>query len=246
MKKYLILALLSIGFSAQAQNVQLHYDFGRDIYPNEEEGRQKLTLTFEHYRPDRLGNIFYFLDLDIYSKGLKGVYLEFSREFNIGKSGFAAHGEYNGGCTTGKGSTWASQFQHVFLVGPAYNWHNADHSLRWSLQALYKHYLKGSNGAKGYPSFQLTGVWGYTFGRDGLFTFSGYIDFWRNHVVATDTYNMIVMGEPQFWFNLNGVTRKKTNLSIGTELEFSNNFIVNGYNDKTFFVNPTLALKWTM
>lgn len=246
MKKFMTLALLTVlSLTANAQNIQLHYDFGRHLYPNEEETRQIATLTFEHYRPDRLGSIFYFIDLDIYAKGLKGAYLEFSREFNIGKKGFAIHGEYNGGCTTSKGATWAAQFQHAFLLGPAFNWHNSDYSFTCGVQAMYKHYLKGVNNAKAYPGFQLTGVWGWTFGKEKMFTFSGFIDFWRNHK-GNDEYNVIMLTEPQFWFNLNGVTKAKTNLSIGTEIEISNNFVINEANSKTFFVNPTLALKWTM
>ena len=178
---------------------------------------------------------------------MKGAYLEFSREFNIGKSGLAVHGEYNGGCTTGKDAAWGTQFQHALLAGPAYNWHNTDYSLTWSVQALYKHYFKGVNNTKGYPSFQLTGVWGYTFGKERMFTFSGYIDFWRHHK-GNDKYDIIMMGEPQLWFNLNGVTKRKTNLSIGTEVEVSNNFINNEdpTSTRTFFANPTLVLKWTM
>ncbi|MBQ7180130.1 MAG: DUF5020 family protein, partial [Bacteroidaceae bacterium] len=39
---------------------------------------------------------------------------------------------------------------------------------------------------------------------------------------------------------------KKTNLSIGTEWEMSNNFIFYEWGDKSFYFNPTLALKWTM
>ena len=245
MKKFLFLALLFLTtLSTKAQNIQLHYDFGANLYPTEEATRQAVTVTFEHFRPDRLGNIFYFIDLDFYAKGIKGVYLEFSREFNIGKKGFAVHGEYNGGCTTGKDATWASQFQHAVLIGPAYNGHNADYSFTWAVQALYKHYIKG-NTSKAYPSFQLTGVWGWNFGRQQMFTFSGYIDLWRNHT-ALDTYNLILMSESQFWFNLNSVTKHKTNLSVGTEAEISNNFIFtdDATSTKTFFVNPTLALKW--
>lgn len=248
MKKLLFLALMLISATASnAQNIQLHYDFGRNMYSSEQPERQKVTATFEHFRPDRLGSIFYFIDLDFYSKGLKGAYVEFSREFNIGKKGFAIHGEYNGGCTTGKGSVYGAQFQHAFLIGPAFNGHNADYSFTWGVQAMYKHYLKGVNGTKGYPGFQLTGVWGYTFGREKMFTFSGFIDVWRNHK-GNDNYNVILLTEPQFWFNLNSVTKAKTGLSIGTEWEFSNNFVINGdpTSSKTFFVNPTLALKWTM
>ena len=247
MKNFVFVAMLFFtAFGANAQNIQLHYDFGRNLYPSEEASRQKATVTFEHFRPDRLGNTFYFIDLDFYSKGMKGAYIEFSREFNIGKQGFAVHGEYNGGCTIGRGAAWASQFQHAFLVGPAYNGHNVDYSFTWGVQAMYKHYFKG-NTSKAYPSFQLTGIWGWTFGHEKMFTFSGYIDCWRNHT-ASDTYNIIIMSEPQFWFNLNSVTKHKTNLSIGTEFEISNNFIFKDdpVSTKTFFVNPTFALKWTM
>ena len=44
--KILTLALtMTVSTAAQAQNIQLHYDFGRNIYPNEESDRQKVTMT---------------------------------------------------------------------------------------------------------------------------------------------------------------------------------------------------------
>jgi hypothetical protein len=48
----------------------------------------------------------------------------------------------------------------------------------------------------------------------------------------------VVLTEPQLWYNVT------SHLSFGTEVEISNNFIYNTYNDKTFFVNPTLGAKW--
>ena len=53
---------------------------------------------------------------------------------------------------------------------------------------------------------------------------------------------LVLLTEPQLWYNFN------KHLSVGTEIEISNNFIVNFYknNDKTFFVNPTLAVKWNL
>ena len=46
MKKFFSIALLAVAaMSASAQNVQLHYDFGRNFYSDEEAGRQKVTLT---------------------------------------------------------------------------------------------------------------------------------------------------------------------------------------------------------
>ena len=248
MKKILLSAMLmGIATLASAQvNVQAHWDFGRKAYPDAEGTRQNFTTTIEQFRPDRLGSIFYFIDLDFYSKGMKGAYIEFSREFNIGDKGFAVHGEYNGGVTTGKGATYASQFQHAFLLGPAYNWHNEDYSFTWGVQAMYKQYFKGVGGADAFPGFQLTGIWGLTFGQEDMFTFSGFIDFWRNRKPYSNDYATTILTEPQFWFNLNSVTSKKTNLSIGTEWEMSNNFIFYEWGDKSFYFNPTLAVKWTM
>ena len=248
MRKSIIASLLVLAStSAVAQiNIQAHWDLGRKFYPDAEATRQNVTITFEQFRPDRLGNIFYFIDLDMYSKGMKGAYIEFSREFNIGKKGLAIHGEYNGGVTTGKNEGYASQFQHAFLIGPAYNWHNKDYSFTWSVQALYRQYFKGVGPKDAFPSFQLTGVWGWTFGQEEMFTFSGYIDFWRNVKPIKGGYCITMMAEPQLWFNLNSVTKKKTNLSIGTEWELSNNFIFYEWGNKSFYLNPTLGIKWTM
>ena len=246
-KTFLSVLLAIVSTTAVAQiDIQAHWDFGRQAYPDAEATRQNMTITFEQFRPDRLGNIFYFIDLDMYSKGMKGAYIEFSREFNIGKKGLAIHGEYNGGCTTGKNAAFASQFQHALLLGPAYNWHNSDYSFTWGVQAMFKQYFKGLNHCA-FPGFQLTGIWGWTFGQEDMFTFSGFIDFWRNPKPTTGSYAITMLAEPQLWFNLNSVTKKKTNLSIGTEWELSNNFIFpERGSTNTFYFNPTLALKWTM
>ena len=248
MRKLLLTALLLATLDASAQvDVQMHYDLGRKTNPNSEADRQNITATVEQFRPDRLGNIFYFIDFDFYSKGMKGAYVEFSREFNLGHKGFALHGEYNGGVTTGHEAAWSSQFQHALLVGPAYNWHNKDFRRTWSLQAMYKQYFHGTHGASAYAGFQLTGVWNLTFAQRDMFTFSGFCDFWR-HRKVTGGYNITLLAEPQLWFNLNSIKNaRKTNLSIGTEWEISNNFIFpTRGSDRTFFWNPTLAVKWTM
>ena len=88
MKKSIILffltTLTAVGVSAQ--NLQLHYDFGRHIYSTEEKGRQDVTATFEHFSADDLGSWFYFVDLDLDKDGVMGAYTEVSREFNIAKA----------------------------------------------------------------------------------------------------------------------------------------------------------------
>ncbi len=236
MKKFFFLcAMLVAGVAANAQNIQLHYDFGRSLYSDEEAGRQKVTVTFEQFKADNLGSWFWFIDLDMYHDGMKGAYTEISREFNVGQSGFAAHVEYDGGMTTFK-PAGSSRFQNAVLIGPAWNGHNADFSKTWSIQAMYKQYFNGG-GVDAYSSVQLTGVWTIGF-AGGKGTFSGFLDFWRGE--QNNGHGQLVwLSEPQLWYNAN------SHFSIGTEVELSNNFIFPTCDTGvTFYINPTLAVKY--
>lgn len=239
MKKIFSIALMAVAaLSANAQNIQLHYDFGRNIYSNEEADRQKVTATLEQFKADDWGSWYYFFDVDLTSKTTRSIYTEISREINLGKNlPLAAHVEYDGGLwhapAIGNGS-----YQQAGLAGIAYNGHNADFSKTWSVQALYKQFFKSYEGTHSYASFQLTGVWGLNFLNNKM-TFSGFIDFWRGEK-ANNHGCLVILSEPQLWYNVN------KHFSVGTEVEFSNNFIVNYYNDKTFFVNPTLGVKWNL
>lgn len=239
MKKSIILffltTLTAVGVSAQ--NLQLHYDFGRHIYSTEEKGRQDVTATFEHFSADDLGSWFYFVDLDLDKDGVMGAYTEVSREFNIAKatesSSFAAHVEFNGGMGR------AGSYQSAALFGGAWNGHNADFSTTYSVQAMYKQFFKQSGGVDAYASFQLTGVWSTTFANKAC-TFSGFIDLWRGENAINHHGQLIILTEPQLWWN---ITPK---VSLGSELEISNNFVYNFANDKSFFINPTLAVKFNL
>ncbi|MBQ2594335.1 MAG: DUF5020 family protein [Candidatus Riflebacteria bacterium] len=171
MKKLFSLALMAIvALGAQAQNIQLHYDFGRNIYSNEEADRQKVTVTLEQFKADQWGSWYYFVDIDLTSKFFRSAYTEISREFKLGKeTPFAAHVEYNGGL----GRDDIRSFQHAALIGPAYNGHSADFSKTWSVQFMYKQFFKSYDYTHSYASFQLTGVWGLTFANKKC-TFSGW------------------------------------------------------------------------
>ena len=230
MKKLFFMAAIAIAaVTANAQNIQLHYDFGRNVYPDEEAGRQKVTVTLEQFKADNLGSWYYFVDLDLSRKFFKSAYTEISREFNIGKNGFAAHVEYDGGLNR------FGSFQQAALLGGAWNGHNADFLKTYSVQLMYKRFFKSYEYTSAYNSVQLTGVWGLNFGKS--FTFSGFIDFWRGED-ADGHGQLVILSEPQFWYNCN------EHLSLGGEIEISNNFIYNTYDDKSFFINPTLAVKW--
>ena len=206
------------------------YDFGRNIYPDQEDGRQKVTVTLEQFKADQWGSWYYFVDVDMTNKFTEGAYTEISREFNIGKKGFAAHVEYDGGLNK------SGSFQQAALLGGAYNGHNADFSKTWSVQLMYKRFFKSYEYSSAYNSVQLTGVWGLNF-ADNKCTFSGFFDFWRGEK-ADGTGQLVFLSEPQFWYNVTN------HFSIGSEIELSNNFIYNTYDDKKFFINPTLAVKW--
>ena len=240
MRKITLFAmLLIVTICADAQNIQFHYDFGRHIYSNEEAGRQKITVTIEQFKADQWGSWFYFVDIDINRRFTESAYTEISREFNLGKqSPFAAHIEYDGGLNRSR------SFQHAALIGPAWNGHSADFSKTYSVQLMYKQYFKSYADTRSYASFQLTGVWGITFANKTC-TFSGFADLWRGEK-ANRHGQLVFLTEPQLWYNLNTLNgMENVNLSVGTEVEISNNFIFNTYNNKNFFVNPTLALKWT-
>lgn len=237
MKKFFtICAMLFAALTSQAQNLQLHYDFGRSIYSDDESGRQAVTATFEQFKADKLGSWFYFIDLDIDKKGMAGAYTEISREFNFYKpcenGAFAAHIEYDGGLNRG------GSFQTAGLLGAAWNGHSSDFSKTYSIQAMYKQFF-GQNGNKAYSSFQVTGVWGLNFCQN-KFTFSGFADLWSEKAWWTGDRHLVFLSEPQLWYNFTN------HFSAGTEIELSNCFIYSGQtgrNDK-FYVNPTLALKY--
>jgi hypothetical protein len=231
MKKIFCLALMAVAaMGVSAQNIQVHYDFGRNIYPDQEDGRQKVTVTLEQFKADQWGSWYYFVDVDMTNKFTEGAYTEISREFNIGKKGFAAHVEYDGGLNR------FGSFQQAGLIGGAYNGHNADFSKTWSVQLMYKRFFKSYDYTSAYNSVQLTGVWGLNFANKKC-TFSGFVDFWRGEN-ANGNGQLVILSEPQFWYNITD------HFSVGSEVEISNNFIYNTYDDKSFFVNPTLAVKW--
>ena len=215
--------------SAKAQNLQAFYDTSRNC----------ATTTVEMFRPDSFGSTFFFVDMD-YSPRVMGAYWEISREFNFWQDSkvnwLSVHIEYDGGLNNTAGS-----FNNSWLGGLTYSGHSEDFSKTWSVSAMYK-LIPGTVNAMGNKdvhNFQLTGVWNINFAK-GWCDFNGFVDFWREARPWQDT-EYIFLSEQQLWLNLNKMEGwDKINLSIGTEVEFSNNFV-----DKGFYAIPTLAAKWT-
>lgn len=245
----IVLCLTSaVNNTASAQNIQLHYDFGKSIYnelqPSDNSfGRAPLTTTVEMFRPDRAGSTFFFVDMD-YNSGVKGAYWEIAREFcfwqNSKMNWLSVHLEYNGGLNVPSAGAGVS-FNDCWLTGLTYSGHSKDFSKTWSVSAMYK-YIPNTVDASGKAAennFQLTGVWGINFANNWM-SYSGFIDFWREWRSWQNTSH-ILLSEHQLWVNLNKIQGwEKFNLSVGTEVEFSNNFVGAG-----FYAIPTLAAKWT-
>ena len=238
MKKIFLSALLLVAtlpIFAQL-NVQMHYDLGKTIYGDELSNRPLFTATVENFKADKWGNTFFFIDLDFGDNTMKSVYAEFSREFNLGKSPFAAHVEYNGGLS-GFGS-----YNDAYLAGAAWNWANKDFSKTFSLKLLYKYLANQPSNNK--HSWQVTTVWGIHFAK-GLCSFSGFADLWHDNSV---TGNLIFCSEPQFWFHLNALESVDDDfkLSVGAEVELTKNMVwpAEGLNDN-FYAIPAVGVKWT-
>lgn len=224
-----LMLLVVAAQESKAQNIQVQYDTERDC----------ITSTLEMFRPDAYGSTFFFVDMD-YTPKVTGAYWEISRELCFWKdskySWLSLHLEFDGGLNTAAGA-----FNNSWLTGLTYSGHSKDFSKTWSISAMYKLIpdTKDVNGKDQQHNFQVTGVWGINF-ADGWCTFSGFMDFWREMRPWQGT-EYIFMSEPQFWVNLNKIKGwEEINLSVGGELELSNNFV-----EKGFRAMPAIGAKWT-
>ena len=236
------IAALALGLSAQAQNLQTFYDFGKD--------RQYITTTFEMYKGDEFGDTFWFIDhyfnpfktasssMPIQNMGpANGSYFEIERGINFWQDSalkdLSGHIEYDG-LITGSGfnmGTWC--------FGLKYFLHSQDFSKTFTIYAMYEKF-----GSKGISSADIpvkfSAVWGMNdlFGLKGL-TFKGFADFWGNNNAwgeVKTTWSFLT--EPQLWMNLGSVFGN--HLDIGGEVELSYNFVAQG-----FLCNPCAGLRWT-
>ena len=216
--------------TSYAQNLQLHYDFGGLMHPDELGSRPSLTTTAELFKGDKWGSTFYFIDMDYAEGGIKQAYWELARELKFWDAPLSLHLEYNGGLS--------NQFSYgdSYLAGATYSYASPDYSFIINFTPMYK-YLRGN---KRPHSFQFTTVWNYRFAK-GLLSFDGFLDLWTNGDLPGKA-PVISLTEPQLWLYLNklkGVS-PDFNLSVGTEWELSYNFA-----GAKFYAIPTIALKWT-
>lgn len=233
MKKLVLISFICfLGFNSFSQNIQLHYDMGKD--------RAYMTSTVEMFRPDKTGNTYFFIDFDYGVGETEGVslsYFEIARCFKLGKSPFSWHAEYDGGLLQDDAKN-AYTIDNAWLTGVDYSWNASDFSKGFSLKALYKNI---ANTVDDKPnSFQITAVWYLNFAK-GKMSFTGFADFWKektdffiNATLGTTT-NYVFLSEPQLWYNFN------KNFSAGGEVELASNFALH----KGLKACPTFAVKYS-
>lgn len=221
-------------------NAQLFYDFGSD--------RKFVTLTLEMFKGDKWGNTYFFIDHDFnYDQHVEGTnlapggtYLEIARCLNFWQKSslknLSLHVEYNGGITR------SYPINNAILLGVDYFVHNNNYKRTLNLKFLYKKIRKRSSSI---PA-QLTAVWTVNelCGVKGL-VFDGFADFWwEKHTCFDESGNESEKGtifttEPQLWYCV-GQHFGVDNLSVGTEIELSNNF----GSTEGFKCRPCLGVKW--
>jgi len=232
--KLIVMVWLALPAGISAQNLQLHYDFGRE--------RHFATATLEMFRPDTMGATFWFVDFDFdfteKPRSMSAAYWEIARDFYIpglrkmeafDQLGF--HIEYNDGFTaytdTG-GYTGAASYNPVWLAGFSHPVVIANATL--TAQLL----LRLPRGMHS-PDFQVTIVWFQSFLKNRLL-FAGFADLWtQNRLQKKNNKEMVFQTEPQLWCIVS------PHFSLGSEIEISYNF---PYGPEPWTISPTLAVRW--
>ncbi len=240
MKRLFVLLFVVLTCSMFAQNVQVHYDFG-DGDEGEKGNREHFTTTVEMLKFDQWGSTFAFIDFDYNDNAEKqsasGAYWEITRMFNIPKvNGLQLGLQYNDGLGLAYTETYdnvSSGFGNVWLAGIQYP---IDLKVVTLYTSLWVREAEGQD-----TNFQATVVWTKKFLEDQI-VFTGFLDFWGQDNAdwdedGTDS-QYVLLTEPQIWWDMPWVDQ----LSIGTEVEISKNFIYGANDDLK--VCPTLGMKW--
>ncbi len=193
---FTILAVLTVAFTANAQNFQTHYDFERE----------HITTTFEMFKVDKWGNTFTFVDFD-YAKGnVSSAYYEIARVIKTEKMPVGVHVEFNGGTSN------AFSFANAWIFGANYSKGNA----KWGF-STYAGY-KAFKGA-GKANWQLTGTWYWNL-FNGKVRFNGFFDFWTEKGDNLSGDNVFIT-EPQIWYNVTKNLALGGEVEISSNFQFT-------------------------
>lgn len=229
MKRIFFTLIIIIAFNAYPQNLQMHYDFGKD--------RHYFTSTVEMFKPDEYGSTFFFIDFDYNFPGNNSIslaYFEISRYITIYKK-LSLTIQYNDGIIVSGSTPLNNAFtlNQTWLGGISYPVDLGFVTINTDLL------FRKTYGSEA-PDGQITFTWFVPF-IEGKINFTGFMDIWsqdkliRAQAPSSGNKEVVFLTEPQIWYNFTN------HLAGGTEIEVSNNFLP--FQDKVQ-VNPTLALKW--
>jgi hypothetical protein len=241
MKIILYISFILCAVISSAQDIQLHYDFGK---PESGPRHDYFVSTVEMFHPDSLGSTFFFIDFVYNSpdkpRGVSLGYYEISREFmmpwfskNKVLKPLTFHIEYNDGNTIFKvdSSTLGTNLRSAWLGGLGYP--IVKGNLTFEVMVLYK-YIRGSSA----PDGQLTFTWGYNMFHNKL-TLDGFLDIWSHDDFQSESKDkkFTLYSEPQIWINFH------RSFSVGSEFKVSKNFVPGSKRVEVF---PTIAVKWNL
>ncbi len=215
-RKIIILTLL-LSSVTTAQNFQLHYEASGE--------REFFVTTLEMFKPDQYGSTFWFVDMEYSAPGVRAIslsYWEIARSFTLPIKNLSATAQYNDGVAN------FGSLGQVWLVGVNYY-------LDLGFIALPTDILYRAAQGAGSADFQITTTWFVPL-MDGNVELSGFLDIWSQDEFGSDDKQIVILGEPQLWYNAN------KHLSIGGEVEISNNFVFGADGVQAL---PTIGLRWT-
>lgn len=234
-RKLLLFALLLVSIlSLPAQNLQLHFDARSSLYGKNKFPTNYTTATFELFKPDPWGATFLFVDanFDLAHGNIGMIYTEISRTFTINGFPLMPLIEYNGGLGIFEADDEVAggySIPNAFLAGFAYPFQLGNASFNTYIAYKYNAFKQASH------DVQWTLTWAANFANNKI-TLCGFADVWtenKNPLDASSSKKLILMAEPQIWYNIN------THLAVGSEVRVSSNFV-----DSGVYVCPTMGVKW--
>ncbi|MFV0505672.1 MAG: DUF5020 family protein [Bacteroidales bacterium] len=236
MKKIILslLLLFTVAAASTAQKLELHYDY---LSP-----RKYFTSTLTDLVVDKLGNTFYFIDLN-YNNNEQGhsmslAYLEIQREFAFtkkGVDGLKFHVEYNDGFLISSsanpkvGANLGYPLNRVWLLGLGYPI-KIGKNIRLDSYIGYRASSDSDN-----KDAMISTAWFNTLFKNKLI-FTGFVDVWSRNFEIEDKRKIVFLSEPQLWYQ---ITPK---FAAGCEVELSYNFT----GENGFRAYPTVGLRYVL
>ena len=220
---------------AQAQDLQLHYDWRHTVDPRNN-ARDFPALTFKTFKALEFGSFLLKLEasLDGARHNVSKGYLEVSQTVRFWKAPVYVLGEYSGGLGLFDGTAGGFYIANAYHVGVAYpfqvrgGWANA--------AVAYKH----TNFTRASHDPQATLYWGRPLGRRWAFASTGV--FWTQNRNHGDDFTAGLRGkegaflvENEIWWRAVGL------VSVGSEVRVSRNVYAS---DGRVLVYPTLGMRY--